>query len=618
MVKKLFNILLLLLVSLLIFAKPSLAQSEFTTQYTVDYSIRPDGVTHTKFDITLTNRLSNIYASEFSLSIGSTQLQAIKTFNQAGDLEPKINQGNKTTNIVIPFKDKVLGKNKSQIFTLEFDSLDFAHQLGSVWEISIPKLSKTDSLQSYQLTLSIPDNFGKPATISPQPLSQTSSNGYTTYRFQQEDLFQSGISATFGQTQYFDFSLSYHLNNPNIYKVETEIALPPDTNFQKVIYQTLDPQPNNITTDLDGNWLATYTLSAKQTLNILATGSAQINLKPQADFPRYELTDNSNYLSNQKYWETDNPRIQELAQELKTPQAIYQYIVDNLIYDYGRLTNTTTRFGAANALDNPSSALCMEFTDLFVALARAAGIPARAVNGFAYTTNSQLRPLSLKKDILHAWPEYYDLKKHLWTPIDPTWGNTTGGVDFFNQTDLNHFSFSILGQNSNYPIPAGAYKLESSQGKDVEITFGNSVSAQPQTKLKLHLPDQTLAGMPITGKIILENTGNVAVYQQTINLKSDNFSLPTNTWTIASLPPYSRHTIEFELPATAWNQTLTDTITVTSDLSQTQHQLTLLPAYRLLITHPQLKRFLTLFIFILILLLSLKLFLRRQSRSLKT
>jgi len=618
MVKKLFNVLLLFLVSLLIFAKPSLAQSEFTTNYTVDYSIRPNGVTHTRFDITLTNRLSNIYASEFSLSIGSTQLQAIQTFNQAGDLEPKITQGNKTTNIVIPFKDKVLGKNKSQIFTLEFDSLDFSHQLGSVWEISIPKLSKTDSLQSYQLTLSVPNSFGKPATISPQPLSQTSSDDYTTYRFQQEDLFQSGISATFGQTQYFDFSLNYHLNNPNIYQIKTEIALPPDTSFQKVIYQTLDPLPNNITTDLDGNWLATYTLSAKQTLNILATGSAQINLQPQADFPRYELTDNSDYLSSQKYWETDNPRIQELAQQLQTPQAIYQYIVDNLIYDYGRLTDTTTRFGAANALDNPDSAICMEFTDLFIALARAAGIPARAVNGFAYTTNSQLRPLSLKKDVLHAWPEYYDSNQHLWVPIDPTWGNTTGGVDFFYQTDLNHFSFSILGQNSNYPIPAGAYKLESTQGKDVEITFGHSVSTQPQTQLHLHLPDQTLAGMPITGKIILENTGNVAVYQQTIKLKSDNFSLPTDTWNIASLPPYSRHTIEFELPATAWNQTLTDTLTATSDLSQTQHQLTLLPAYRLLITHPQLKRFLILFIFVLILLISLKLFLRRQSHSPKT
>jgi len=618
MLKKLLQIIFCLFVFIIALTTPTLAQSEFTTNYTVDYSIRPNGVTHTKFDITLTNQLSNIYASEFSLSIGSTQLQAIKTYNQAGNLEPKIAQGNKTTNIVIPFKDKVLGKNKSRIFTLEFDSLDFSHQLGSIWEISIPKLSKTDSLQTYQLTLSIPNSFGKPAIISPQPLSQTSSGGYTTYRFHQEDLFQSGISATFGQTQYFDFSLNYHLNNPNIYKVKTEIALPPDTSFQKVIYQTLDPQPNNITTDLDGNWLATYTLSAKQTLTVLATGSAQVNLQPQADFPRYDLGDNSNYLSRQKYWETDNPRIQELAQQLQTPQAIYQYIVDNLIYDYGRLTDTTTRFGAANALDNPDSAICMEFTDLFVALARAAGIPSRAVNGFAYTTNSQLRPLSLKKDVLHAWPEYYDSSQHLWIPIDPTWGNTTGGVDFFQQTDLNHFSFSILGQNSNYPIPAGAYKLESSQDKDVEVTFGRSVSAQPQTQLQIHLPDQTLAGMPITGEIVLENTGNVAVYQQTINLKSDNFSLPTNTWTIASLPPYSRHTIEFELPATAWNQALTDTLTTTSNLSQAQHQLTLLPAYRLLLAHPQLKRFLLLFVLILILLISLKLFLKRQSHSPKT
>ena len=618
MAKKLLQIIFLLILSLFCLSQAALAQSEFSTQYTVDYTIRPDGVTHTRFDITLTNRLSNIYATEFSLSIGSTQLQAIKVYNQSGDLQPKVAQGNKTTNITILFPDKVLGKDKSQIFTLEFDSLDFAHQLGSVWEISIPKLSKTESLTSYQLTLAIPNSFGKPATISPQPLSQTSAAGYTTYRFQQQDLFESGISATFGQTQYFDFSLQYHLNNSNIYQVKTEIALPPDTAFQKVILQTLDPPPENIILDPDGNWLATYLLSAKQTLSILATGSAQINLRPQADFPRYILTDDTNYLSSQKYWEVDNPRIQEIGNELRTPQKIYQYVVDNLIYDYGRLSDTTTRFGAANALDNQDSAICMEFTDLFIALARAAGIPSRAVNGFAYTTNSQLRPLSLKKDVLHAWPEYYDQSKDLWVPVDPTWGNTTGGVDFFHQTDLNHFAFTFLGQDSNYPVPAGAYKLASNQTKDVEINFGRSTTPQPQTTIEIALPGKTLSGIPISGQIILHNTGNVAVYNQTVELNSDHFSLPENSWTISNLPPYASYAIDFELPATAWNISLTDTLTAASDLSQTQHQLTLLPVHRLLIADFRFRLILIATLLITITTIVVKRFKKHSKQNQKT
>jgi transglutaminase-like putative cysteine protease len=55
--------------------------------------------------------------------------------------------------------------------------------------------------------------------------------------------------------------------------------------------------------------------------------------------------------------------------------------------------------------------VCLEFTDLFIAIARAAGIPAREIDGFGYTQNAINRPISIDEDILHAWPEYYDTAK---------------------------------------------------------------------------------------------------------------------------------------------------------------------------------------------------------------
>jgi transglutaminase-like putative cysteine protease len=53
---------------------------------------------------------------------------------------------------------------------------------------------------------------------------------------------------------------------------------------------------------------------------------------------------------------------------------------------------------------------CNEHTQLYVALARAAGIPARSVAGLAYVRG---------KFYYHAWPEI-----HLgeWVPVDPTFG----------------------------------------------------------------------------------------------------------------------------------------------------------------------------------------------------
>ncbi|MEA3355640.1 MAG: transglutaminase family protein [Patescibacteria group bacterium] len=587
MIKKIFLFLITILG--LLFLKPaiSLAKSDFSTNYNISYHVNSAGSTHTKFNISLINNLSNIYASEFSLSIGSTDLNNIHAYNLKNDLNPKIAIGNKTTNITIPFTDKILGKDKAQNFTLEFDSLDFANQLGSVWEISIPKFQKTESLNSYNLILSVPNSFGLPSTISPKPNSKSSLNNYTTYKFNQQDLLDKGISAIFGTTQYFDFSLNYHLDNPNVYQVKTEITLPPDTTYQKVLYEKLEPKPESIHLDNDGNWLADYILSPKQNLDIIALGSVEINLNPVADFPGFVLENKENYLSTQKYWEVQNPNIIKLAKELKTPAKIYQYVVDNLIYDYGRLSETTTRFGAANVLDNQDSAICMEFTDLFITLARAADIPARAINGFAYTTNTSLRPLSLKKDVLHAWPEYYNYKTNIWTPVDPTWGNTTGGIDFFNFTDLNHFAFVILGQDSQYPVPAGAYKTPKIDSKDVDVHFSTPKTKNPNSSIKIKLPIKTLAGLPINGQIILENTGNIALYNQSITLSSNHFDLKENTWKIPVLPPFSNRTINIELTAPGWTSNFTDQIIATSEYSNAKHQITLLPTYTIILNNYQ-------------------------------
>ena len=586
MIKKFLSLLFSFLF-LLALPPSTLAQQEFATSYTVAYTVSDSGTTHTKFDITLTNKLSNIYATEFSLSIGSTKLENISAKNSSGSLPLKVASGEKTTNLNLTFPDKVLGKDKSQIFTIEFDSLDFANKLGSVWEISIPKLARSEDLSSYQLTLSIPQAFGRPASITPKPISQTAQGTNTVYRFDPADLEISGISATFGESQHFDFSLTYELANSRVYPVKTEIALPPDTAWQQILYQKLDPAPDSVSTDADGNWLASYNLSPRQNLIVTATGSASLFLKPRSDFPQTPLENPGAYLTAQKYWETDNPNLNKLALDLKTPQAIYQYVVDNLIYDYGRLSNSTTRFGAANALDKPDSAICMEFTDLFIALARAAGIPARAINGFAYTTNPALKPLSLKQDVLHAWPEYYDSSRSLWVPVDPTWGNTTGGVDYFNQLDLNHFAFAILGRDSTYPVPAGAYKTAASQEKSIAVDFGRPLKPQPKLFLDIKLPQQAIAGVDLTGSIVVANVGNAALYDQVVTLTSQHFTPEKNQWLVASLPPFAKITIPISLPATGFAQSFSDQVSVKVDGTSQTHQIDLVPAFSFIFRNPK-------------------------------
>ncbi len=150
---------------------------------------------------------------------------------------------------------------------------------------------------------------------------------------------------------------------------------------------------------------------------------------------------------------------------------------------------------------------------MFVALARSAGIPARAVNGYAFTQNDSMRPLSLVRDILHAWPEYWDETTGRWIAVDPTWENTTGGVDYFSRLDFNHLVFAIHGQSSEKPYPAGVYKFAGQESKDIHVEFVTSLPVYQNTFASDFKINPTMVfGLKNAYTIVLKNTSLHAVY----------------------------------------------------------------------------------------------------------
>ena len=202
--------------------------------------------------------------------------------------------------------------------------------------------------------------------------------------------------------------------------------------------------------------------------------------------------------------------------------------------------------GAVAALQNPDQAICMEFTDLFIALSRAAGIPAREIDGYAYTENPQLQPLGLVADVLHAWPEYYDKDKGVWIPIDPTWASTSGGIDYFNKLDLRHFTFVIHGESSVTPYPPGSYKLGPNPQKDVYVSFGTL----PENRItNLNVSISPVRTLPFLNSIYLVNIGNPgpqALYSIYPSVYFDNKETSRNY--VDVLPPFSNYQFNIDVP----------------------------------------------------------------------
>ncbi len=165
--------------------------------------------------------------------------------------------------------------------------------------------------------------------------------------------------------------------------------------------------------------------------------------------------------------------------------------------------------------------------------------------------------------MLHAWPEYYDKEKGHWTAVDPTWGNTTGGVDYFTMFDFNHIVFAIHGVSSSQPLPAGFYRESGKEGKDVSVEFLEAGTPPAAVSLtpRIDFPKVVTAGFVARGDVTVENTSGIEATGVAIRVQTEPFPfvIEKNNETIA---PYSRLRIPIRVAIPSATPRGTGTVTV--------------------------------------------------------
>ena len=125
------------------------------------------------------------------------------------------------------------------------------------------------------------------------------------------------------------------------------------------------------------------------------------------------------YCKMQKYWETQDEMIQEIAQksaEKTGDDESYARLVFDTVRESVKLkTHLEERRGAARAIREKEGD-CDEHADLLIALLRAVKIPARRIVGHYYQPGNDTETTG------HAWCEVY-LQNKGWIPVDPALGN---------------------------------------------------------------------------------------------------------------------------------------------------------------------------------------------------
>lgn len=194
--------------------------------------------------------------------------------------------------------------------------------------------------------------------------------------------------------------------------------------YQSVLKMVITPEDYRHFTDEYGNQIAEFDFSGMPPdteINI------QIEYLVSVNRLEYGLSDCDGTLPDsftqpELHIESNNPQIIALAEQLSAGKstvcdevrAFYDYIGDNLVYSYNG-----NNWGAQAALGE-MGADCTEFASLMIALSRAAGIPARYMEGILFLGDT---PAELARTE-HAWLEVY-LPGVGWTPMDPTLGRSS-------------------------------------------------------------------------------------------------------------------------------------------------------------------------------------------------
>ncbi len=517
--------------------------ADFKTDYEVQYypELSKSTVsTLVSFKITVTNLKTDLYIKTFSLSFPkSFSIGNIKISDQYGPIKENINQTDTKQTLTMDFNNPQVGMNITNTLYIDFLQSNLFTLQGNVWEVILPTVENKE-MGDYSVIVNLPVSENKKIAIAkPRP------NSITRDQIIWKNPSQKTIYAVFGNTQYYKTQLRYHLDNPNISRVYTDIAFPPDTLYQKVYVNSIIPEPDKVYRDIDGNYMARFFLNPHEQKEIYFDGSIELFSQPRDNLMKVIKDE---FKSQKKYLLSEDPnwRLPKNDSKYKfdSVKQIYTYVVSTLKYNYGRLNTKISRLGSIEALKYPDQAVCSEFSDVFIAIARENGFPVRELQGYAFSHDPELRPFSTQTDVLHSWVEYYNEEKNSWISVDPTW-ESTSGIDYFSSLDLNHIVFAIHGKKSDYPYPAGSYK-NSNETKDIQISAQSSLPVEQKnlTVLPLKIPLVMSSSKTFVMKTELENRSNITLWNVPLVISAEGTRINYPELMISSILPREKKELE--------------------------------------------------------------------------
>jgi len=305
----------------------------------------------------------------------------------------------------------------------------------------------------------------------------------------------------------------------NAEDVNLMVCLPKTTNHQKVLHTTYSIQPTITVDDVDNNLIGTFSIG-RITPNEIKSIEIEYDVVVRYDYFNIDVVTHdmpagmNKFLQSTSDWEADDPLIRALAAQieentttiLEKVRSIIQWIINNIQY-----TEQLEEHSALWALKNRRGD-CTEFSNLFVALSRAMGVPARGA--FYFTYSEEIKGKLVEG--YHRIAEVY-LPNVGWAPVDLTW---KGGL-FGELPDGHIYVFTTSTRDSERTLVRIKYGVYAGQ-PEPRMTIDTTKSAIIKTAgISMTLSNISPTHDKILFDVAVVNKGTVTVKDISITIDAD-------------------------------------------------------------------------------------------------
>jgi hypothetical protein len=511
--------------------------ADTSTSLAVTYEINSSGDLSTDLLFTIENNsIIPIVVNYYTVTLPFSSMNDLQVTYSGRKLERSTHKQNVGTDVVINFDSAVIPVNDDLLFRATFNRSGYIDTDETVSYISLP--SEFPDISFNSSVVKYPSAWGTIAWSSVATQKSSQKDSVRTIQF--SALKESHLNFILGDELTYGFEIVRTLTNSDTTEKLFDVSIPGWTHSQKVLFSEIEPIPDLVTNDKQGNLTFSYLLEAGRSQKVTVEGEILITESTgELDLKGLEVL-----IENSGYWQLNSDSeykrvalyLKQKGLDISSQEGSYndlegkdlraRFVKEAYIYvinrfDPAQISETSLenplRAGATLALQKEGGVVPEDYVDLLISILRHFGVPSKMVVGYIPESAGYKT-----KGFFHSWVEYWQQDESSWKILDPALDDSLD-QSLYNRTIGDRIT--LLEREESSILPKLTYFT------DEELRIEPVISTTDEhidSEVELTVNSAKLTSKYIQAQLELTNKGTVPVLLDTVDLlDSDNREVDT-------------------------------------------------------------------------------------------